>query len=137
VLPLVVTVPKDQLELMIDDARGRFPVEACGLLAGKGQTVKRVYPLANVEESPVRFAMDRDVQAKAFREIEGKGWEVVGVYHSHPVGPSGPSAEDLKGGTFPDYLYVIVDLKEFSSPRCSAYRIRQGEVAEVSLEIVD
>ncbi len=133
----MVTVPKDQLELMIEDARTRYPVEACGLLAGRGHTVEKVYPLANVERSPVRFAMDPDVQAKAFREIEGKGWEVVGVYHSHPVGPPAPSAEDLKGGTFPDYLYVIVNLKDFSSPRCSAYRIRQGEVAEVSLEIVD
>ena len=42
--------------------------------------------------------------------IEENGMEVVGFYHSHPIGPDEPSETDAADATWDGYSYVIVSL---------------------------
>ena len=65
-------------------------------------------------------------------DFEKRGWEVVGIYHSHPSGSARPSPTDLAEATFSDAAYLIGvpggDLR--------GWRINGGDVQPVQLEVV-
>lgn len=71
------------------------PLEACGLLAGRGSQVEKVILIRNQAHSPVRFVMDPYEQLAAFEWIDSHGHELVGIFHSHPAGPEIASATDI------------------------------------------
>jgi proteasome lid subunit RPN8/RPN11 len=114
----------------------RSPEEACGLLAGLGDEVQAVYPVTNALHSPVRFRMEPAEQLKAFLEIEERGLELVGIYHSHPNGPDMPSPTDVKEAYYPEVVYVIV-IRDGGGWRCRGYHIHEGQFREVSLQVDD
>ncbi len=120
---------------MIDHARAARPYEACGLLGGRQGRVTRVYPLPNTEESSVRYLAEPQAQVDAMLEIEEQGNQVIGIYHSHINAPVYPSPRDVAMAHYPDAVYVIVSLSEGKSPALGGYRIRDGEIEEVALEI--
>ncbi|MFC6992549.1 desampylase [Haladaptatus sp. GCM10025707] len=91
------------------------PEEICGILEGgrEGDTaqVQAAHPVENVAEQPrTRYTLDPEAQLDVMEEIEERGASVVGFYHSHPDGPTGPSATDEAQATWPGYSYVIVAL---------------------------
>ena len=43
---------------MIRHVAAQSPLEACGLLAGRGERVESTLPIANADQSPARFRMD-------------------------------------------------------------------------------
>lgn len=80
------------------DAYGRRGIEACGVLLGKiddegNWHVEEVSPLRNVYTSPVYFEFD---PAELLAIDLTQPGRTVGVYHSHPTGPSMASATDRK-----------------------------------------
>lgn len=101
-------------EDMLAHAREGAPEEVCGVLGGTAGEATRVtvaHRVPNVAESPTgRYELDPAAQVRAMDAIEADGGEVVGFYHSHPRGPSGPSAVDETLATWPGYAYVIVSL---------------------------
>lgn len=111
---------------IIAHARRAAPAEACGILAGRGGAVRRVYPLRNVAETPLtRFLADPTEQLRAFNDLESRGLELMAVYHSHPASPPVPSETDVGMAFYPDALHVIVSLAG-ARPRIRCYSIRQG-----------
>jgi len=84
------------------------PDEACGILAGKGEAVSRVLTVTNVLHSAVRFQMNPDEQLQALLDLEERGEEMIGYFHSHPVGPAVPSATDLEMYYYPGAVMVIL-----------------------------
>jgi proteasome lid subunit RPN8/RPN11 len=83
------------------------------LLGGLGQEVRLVIPVPNVDsEAPgARFIMDPGAQIEAWRWIQAMGYDVIGVYHSHPVTcETKPSRYDLTVIP-PHLLSVIVGIK--------------------------
>lgn len=90
---------------------GDAPLEACGLIAGHIDRDRyqglAIFPIANVLYSSTRYRMDAYQQLRAFRQIEGLGWELVGIYHSHPRGPDRPSATDIAEAYYPECVYLI------------------------------
>jgi proteasome lid subunit RPN8/RPN11 len=89
-----------QLEAMRLHVNGCLPLEACGLLAGKRNAVEKVIPVTNQAKSEIRFRMDPLEQLRAFDWIEANGLELVGIFHSHPSGPEGPSATDIAEASY-------------------------------------
>lgn len=78
------------------DAYGRRQIEACGVLLGridrKGNwLVDEAYPLRNSSASPVYFEFDPAELLTIDLEHPGR---TVGVYHSHPSGPTMASSTD-------------------------------------------
>jgi proteasome lid subunit RPN8/RPN11 len=112
----------------------RFPLEACGLLVGKGERVEQTIGIPNAEHSPVRFRMEPGAQWRAFQRMEAAGLDLVGIYHSHPNGPDRPSETDIA-----EWLYQVVQVIWYRAGgrwQGRAYRIESRKVIEVNLEKV-
>ena len=109
------------------------PLEACGLLAGKQDTVEAVLKVRNAEQSPVRFRMDPQEQFNAFEWIEANGLELIGIYHSHPSGPETASATDIAEVAY-EAVHVIWSCSK-RAWKVRGFWIEAGEVTEVNIQI--
>lgn len=114
-----------------------LPNEACGLLAGLGGVVQRVYPIENIRRSPVAYEMQPEQQIRTMDEIETRGWELTAIYHSHPSGPPTPSPTDLAEAYYPESLFLICTPDVSGAWRGRAFRIVDGAASEAPVEIVE
>ncbi len=105
-------IPKSSKETMIKQALNELPHECCGLLLGKNSKIKRTLPMRNTEPSPEAYFMDPIQQVEVFTDMEKKGETLIGIYHSHPKGPSTPSGADLKMAFHQDAVYIIISLEK-------------------------
>ncbi|NKI21947.1 M67 family metallopeptidase [Paenibacillus dendritiformis] len=110
------------------------PLEACGLLSGRDGIAARCWRIRNTDQSPVAFAMDGEELAKALRDMESFGEQLLGLYHSHPTGPPYPSSFDVEHAAF-SCSYLIVSLRRIR-PRVRSFRIAEGTVKEERILIV-
>jgi proteasome lid subunit RPN8/RPN11 len=126
-----------QLTAIQDHAEAIYPEECCGLLLGvyrnQGEAddhvaddhiVLEVLPTANAwsqsllaqdsEQGSVseerRYAIDAIAMVKAQQYARGKGWDIIGIYHSHPDHLAVPSEWD-RTWAWPQYSYVIVSVQ--------------------------
>lgn len=94
---------------MLAEAERAHPHEACGLLLGQGQGITAIRPAANVHPEPAQFfEIDPQALIDAHRSARSGGAELIGYYHSHPVGPPEPSATDRAQGTGDDRVWAII-----------------------------
>lgn len=138
----MIEIPPEVRRDLIEHALRQAPEEACGLLAGTlrpgsgGRLVERFYPIANEDHSPYRYRLDPREQQRAVDEIDQKGWEVVGVFHSHTHTAAYPSPTDvdqsLGARTFyPNAAFVLASLADHAAPDLRAYTISDQGVTEV------
>ena len=111
------------------------PLEACGLLAGKGDRVETVLRVPNAEQSPERFRMDPQEQYNAFMWIESQKLDLVGIFHSHPAGPKTVSATDIEESAY-DVVHIIWS-RTGRRWNAHGFWIEAGQVTEVPLQVVD
>jgi proteasome lid subunit RPN8/RPN11 len=132
-------ITRTQHTTLIELAKAALPHEACGLLAGKADSVLEVLPLANVEHNPVGcgWRADSREQLRAFERIEDQGWELLAIYHSHPRSVAMPSERDIEYALYPDARYVIVSLVDAASPAVASFRIANGQASEEPLTVLD
>ncbi|GMQ85329.1 MAG: hypothetical protein BMS9Abin07_0895 [Acidimicrobiia bacterium] len=122
-------VPMQALEAMIQHARYNAPEEACGLFAiGDDRAVTMVYCLTNIERSKVSYTIDPVEHFGALEHARRCGWDIGGVFHSHPSSPPIPSPADLTG-LDPEWVSVVV-----GSEQVRAFRIHAGTADEVLIE---
>ena len=124
------------IDEMIAHAREDAPNECCGILAGEDGRVLQLYRAINAEQSPYRYSVDSRDLFRIHRECEARGWEFVGIYHSHTFSEAYPSATDVRLGFWPEALYFLVSLRDGDNPDVRAYHILDGRVSEEELEIV-
>ena len=92
-----MTIPTMFDAELLAAARARHPQEACGLLLGREQAIASIRECANVHPQPERhFEIDPQALIDAHRAARSGGPEIVGYWHSHPVGPPEPSATDAR-----------------------------------------
>jgi proteasome lid subunit RPN8/RPN11 len=125
--PLCFTRPV--FHQMLGHAYAGYPLEACGLLVGRGSTVDRFVPCTNVAESARIYTIDPKEHLRAELAAEDDGLEVIGVMHSHTHSEPYPSPTDVTQAPDPGWHYVIVSLKR-ESPETRSYRIVDGTIAE-------
>lgn len=130
--PQSISVEKRYLQEMIAHARDAAPNECCGVLAGSNSTVLRLYRTPNGEASPLRYSIPAKELFSILRDIDDKGWELLGIYHSHVKSEAYPSATDVRLAFWPDSLYFIVSLL-YDEPVIRAFRITDGETSEVEV----
>jgi proteasome lid subunit RPN8/RPN11 len=118
------------------------PLEACGLLAGKGNSVDEVLPITNQARSPMQFRMDPAEQIRAFGHMEARGMDLVAIYHSHPAEPGTiptanpePSDTDIAEAAYP--AVYIVWSRPTGQWRARGFWIEGGRLSEVELHIED
>lgn len=106
------------------------PEEACGLLVGAEDAVARIEPAENVAEDRLRrFEVDPRLLLRLHRELRSGPLSVLGVYHSHPEGPSEPSPTDLAKALDPELIWLIVG----ADGAARAWRIEDGRAREIAL----
>lgn len=111
----------------------RSPLEACGLLAGKGTRVELVLGVPNSLHSPVRFRMEPRAQWRAFQRIEAAGLDLIGIYHSHPKGPDYLSPTDIA-----ESLYPVVNIIWYQAEgkwNARGFWIESGKPKETALKV--
>lgn len=122
-------LPDQIREAILAHADHCAPNECCGLLAlDNGGRIRFAYPLTNANPSPVTYTVDPDEHFHALRHAESMGWEISGVFHSHPGGTAMPSMIDVQSALEPDWLYLIAAPGEIRG-----YHIRAGGIEEQSL----
>jgi len=131
----MLTIQKADVRIIFDHCDREYPNEACGILAGKGTTVEKVYVLTNENPSPTFYQIDAQEQFRVLREMREAGRDLVGIYHSHPAGRPYPSSTDVELAFYPEAVYVIVSLIERRTPSMKGYSIVDGNVTEVPLNI--
>jgi len=120
---------------MLWHVKRHAPLEACGLLAGKGERVEKVIPVRNQEQSAARFVMDPYEQLDAFRWIDDHALELLGIFHSHPAGPETASATDVEEAAY-EVVHVIWS-RMGSNWKARGFWIENGRTLEVPLSIME
>ncbi|MBI2857183.1 MAG: M67 family metallopeptidase [Chloroflexi bacterium] len=134
---MALSISKAHLAEMVSQALSETPNECCGILAGKGDAVSRVFRASNAEASPVRYRLHPEEMFRIFKEVEREGVEIIGFYHSHTHSEAYPSATDRELAFYPDCRYVIVSTKDPASPVVRAFHIVEGAVTEEPVEVTD
>jgi [CysO sulfur-carrier protein]-S-L-cysteine hydrolase len=114
---------------MIGHAYDGYPLEACGLLVGKGAHVQRFVACTNEAASARIYTIPGRELLHAERAAEADGLEIIGVFHSHTHSEPYPSPTDVAQAPDPGWHYVIVSLKR-EAPETRSYRIIAGTVSE-------
>jgi len=132
-----VQVSRALVDEMVHHARVGVPYEVCGIVAGENSRLTRVYPARNVAGNPaVTYQMDPQEQLRIFKEIDERGWELAGIYHSHPASPAYPSPTDMRLAFYPDAVYFIISLMQSARPQVRAFRLDQSRMTTDELEVV-
>ena len=154
---------------MIAHARQEAPDECCGFLAGTGDRVAGVFPCVNGVEPadrPFRYLTESRSLLQAYRAIDERGWEPLGIYHSHTHTQPYPSPTDIGihgESQMPDsFVYLLVSLRtarqpfvyrgmsheqwqrahtfaqtQPAEPEVCAFHIRDGRAEQIELQVTE
>lgn len=120
---------------MIALAYEGYPLEACGLLVGRGNRVHRFVPCTNEAASARVYTIPPKELLRAERNAEDDDLAVIGVFHSHTHSEPYPSPTDVAQAPDPDWHYVIVSLKR-EAPEARSYRIVDGTISSLAIAIL-
>ena len=123
------------LEQLVRHAQSHAPQESCGLIAGRG-VGERLIPIQNLLESSTAFEMEPAELIRSLRQLRESGEQLLAIYHSHPSGPTYPSAEDVRRAYYPEAANIIVSLETPETPVVRAFRIIDGTAVEIELRAI-
>ncbi len=131
-----LVIPRAIIDDMIAHAKELAPHECCGLLAGTGGIVGRIYRITNIvamegaqhlssfdtakaahlerlspaERAEIAFVMDMQDFSAAKKDMRQRGLDLLVVYHSHPHDPARPSVTDIKIATDYEEIWPKINL---------------------------
>ncbi|MCP4267916.1 MAG: M67 family metallopeptidase [Candidatus Brocadiaceae bacterium] len=140
----MIHINQHLINKMLVEARTAYPHECCGLIVGNikdsGKVVHDVCPVEN--KNKVRAADRYEIDSKEFdridREASKKGWNIIGIYHSHPDHPAAPSDFDKECAcVWTEYSYIIISVKNGVDDDLRCWRFDSGkkEVGEEEVKI--
>jgi proteasome lid subunit RPN8/RPN11 len=121
---------------MVEHAKKENPLECCGLLGGKDQTVQKIFQTQNVARSPNLFSMDPKEELMVLEEMDNQSMDIIAIYHSHPHMIPFPSVADVKMTLSFDVPLVIISLKEREDSVVKAFRIRKEAIYLEEIEVI-
>lgn len=125
------------LQQIASDAAASRHAEICGLLFGDGDLIVSAQACANVAPDPSRsFEVDPGRLIAAHKAMRNGGPRVIGCYHSHPFGPSAPSARDAAAAGPDGWFWAIAAGHEIGLYRAVAGGPLHGRFEPVAFEIV-
>lgn len=120
------------LDRIVAHAVADLPNECCGLLIGNAEIVEDAARARNMKRSRTRFQVEPADHFAAIRRARAAGLDVIGAYHSHPNGPSGPSETDRARLTDPAMFHVIISLAH-GTRTVRAFRLADGNFSPLEL----
>lgn len=130
-------LPPEIRDRLVEEARRALPNECCGLLAGAGNRVTRMFPASNALASPTEYEIAPRELFDLFRRLREGKLELVAIYHSHPSGDNVPSKRDLERAYYPEAACVIVSPDASSPNPVRAFRIAEGVWLEREIYVSD
>lgn len=117
-----VLVAEAEYAAILEHAAATPTLEVCGLLGGGREKVRSIYPVTNIADAPaIAFAMEPRAQILALKKMRARRERLLGIYHSHPLGPALPSARDLAEAAYPGIAYLIVSLAAGEAPLLASF----------------
>jgi proteasome lid subunit RPN8/RPN11 len=125
---------------IVEQALREFPNECCGVIAAEGAVPVKVFPATNIDASAATYRIDAKDQLRIEGEIEERGWDTWGYYHSHTHSEAYPSPTDRSHGKrvvafYPSVRFLILSVEDREAPVLRSFFIRDGEVEEEELTI--
>jgi len=151
--PTHLILPPAVRQELVDHARADQPDEVCGILAGRGPRIERVFRVRNTADEvsaergvfrdratgqsaagrrPVHYYMDPKDQLRVYNEIDAQGLDLVGYYHSHTHTAAQPSPTDIRLATDLAAVYLLVSLEHPQQPAVRAWRIHKHDPTDES-----
>ncbi len=131
----MLSLDRSYVDEIIAHARQDDPNECCGIIAGNDGRATKLYRALNAEASPYRYNVDPKDLLRIYRDIDGNGWDMLAIYHSHAHTEAYPSPTDVRLAAWPEAYYVIVSLADEANPVLRAFRIEDGQVKEAELTV--
>jgi len=128
-------IPAKITRQMLSHVNLNLPEEACGLLAGLNDLVEINIPITNQLHSATRYFMEPLELFHALEKIDAGNLSLLGIYHSHPKGPSHPSETDIKDFLYPGVASIIC-YYEANKWKINGFLIEDGYFQEIELKIV-
>jgi proteasome lid subunit RPN8/RPN11 len=124
------------LERIVAHARRDFPNECCGMVAVRDGRAVAIHEATNVAASALRFEIDGREILRAQDAFEDQGGELGAIYHSHTRSEPYPSQTDVNfAAGWPGVEWLIVGLRRDGEPTVRSYRIDDGVVEEVDVQV--
>lgn len=117
--------------------RQEYPLEACGLLLGRGsdRRIFRATLARNTAEDRRRsYLLAPQDFVSASREADSMGLEILGIWHSHPDRPAQPSRADLEAA-WTGYAYLILGVTELGVTEFRSWQLLAGSFEEEPLDV--
>lgn len=121
---------------MLAHGQANLPLEACGIVAGRGHRATKFYPTENAEQSPVLYSIPPMDILRITREIEGAGQELLAIFHTHPATEAYPSATDVRLAYYPEAVYLIMSLAQPEAPVLRGFHIVEQNITERAVRVV-
>ena len=116
-----------------DHAARHHPEEVCGLLAGSGNRITKVFPISNIADAPeTSYRLQPTEQLQAIKQIDADSLTWIGVYHSHPQSHPIPSPADIQQACDDSLLHLIVSLQR-GKPKLKLWRIQATSADPIEL----
>jgi proteasome lid subunit RPN8/RPN11 len=132
----LVRIERGVFDRLLADARANPNIECCGLLAGREAVISAILPAKNALQSPKAYEIAPQELFELYRRIRSAGLEHLGIYHSHPNGENAPSPLDIERAFYPEAAYLIISMRPAACHPIRAFRIVEGQVREISLQII-
>ncbi len=126
----------EHLRQMDAHCRDHAPEEACGILAGRDETVVSVHPAENVLHSNYAYEVNPQDQIRIFSEIYDRDLDDIAYFHSHPVSEPFPSPTDVRQVHIGRIRLVILSLRG-PDPEARSFWVGDGEIEEEEIEVVE
>ncbi len=130
---LMLRISKKLCHEIIEHCQRDYPKEACGMLGGREGRVEQVYPMTNVDQSPISYQMYPKEQLQVMNRMRQATQQMLAIYHSHTASPAYPSPVDVTLAAYPDVAYVLVSLQDRAHPQLHSYRILDGKISKDDL----
>jgi len=131
-----VKISRNLVDEIVAHALEDRPNECCGMVSGSNGKATEVFRARNALASPFSFDMEPSDQFAIYTTIEDRDEEILAIYHSHTKSPAEPSQSDRNNArSWPDPIWLIVSLADPDAPVVRGWDMRDGEVAEVEMEI--
>ncbi|MEX0887420.1 MAG: M67 family metallopeptidase [Phycisphaeraceae bacterium] len=118
-------LPASLMQRVHDHGAAAYPGECCGFLLGvreadawRVQAVESAENAVGEAGARQRYEIAPRTYLQVDRAARARGWDIVGIYHTHPDAPPRPSKTDL-AEAWPAYVYLIVTI-EVGQPTAAA-----------------
>ncbi len=128
-------IKNEVVKKMIELAQKDAPLEVCGYLGGKGNTISEIFPVENIDKSSIHYTMAPEDQFRVIKEARKNSIDILAVYHSHPETPARMSDEDIRLAYDKEINYIILSLFENKND-IRSFSVKSGNVREEKLEVI-